>query len=166
MQVGIIPFKALDPARLSLSASGPRTSRQVAGRAGPYLFQLPFKLHITSDGAAVNGPPCAIQRQINLFATPWGDKGIDSGKVLPCKKSCSLIIMINSSLLTRGASSITLWASPEGTRVLTGTGWGTVGSQEKRTRCREAGDREEKTEMETVAPKGGNAEGEGKSGEV
>lgn len=50
-------------------SEGP-TPLQVTDRAGPCLFHLPFKLHITSDGPAVNGPPCAIQRQINLIATP------------------------------------------------------------------------------------------------
>lgn len=44
--------------------------RQVEDRANPYLFQFPFKLRITSDGPAVNGPPCAIHRQINLFDIP------------------------------------------------------------------------------------------------
>lgn len=44
--------------------------RQAADRADPCLFQFPFKLHVISDGPAVNGPPCAIHRQINLFATP------------------------------------------------------------------------------------------------
>lgn len=86
---------------------------QVTGRAGLCLLQCPFKRHITCDGPAVNGPPCAILRQINLVATPRGDKGIDSGKVLPCSGSCSLITMMNGSLLPCRVSYIPLRASLE-----------------------------------------------------
>jgi hypothetical protein len=72
------PLESPCASQLVPLASGPHHTGRRQGR--PLPLPVPFKLPITSDGPAVNGPPCAIQRQINLFATPWGDKGIDSGK--------------------------------------------------------------------------------------
>lgn len=107
-QPGEVGVWASPPFRLHTCLSVP-PSQQPA----PLPLPVPLKLPITPDGPAVNGPPSAIRRQINLFATPWGDRGIDSRKVLPCKGSCSLIIMINSSLLPGSVSYITLWAPLE-----------------------------------------------------
>lgn len=105
--IALVPSK---PPQAAPFSKWPIPHRSQAGQASASSSPH-FKLHITCDGPAVNGPPCAILRRINLVATPWGDKGIDSGKVLPCSGSCSLIIMMNGLLLPCRVSYVLLQAS-------------------------------------------------------